>query len=567
MENGKSPSTSIPVRRCWSTKSTCKVDGPGATDPLFERITADPPLHAGDRLSHATYEAIKSDLQRTAATYGYLDAKLTRNELVVDPKNHTANVALEMETGERYRFGPTTIEQTSVRDALVRRYLRYHEGDYFDLTQILRTQFALDDAQYFANLEVLPQDADHQTHIIPVDIHADKSRRNRYSFGAGYATDTGVRGTLTWENRRLNTLGHRFSVTIEASQVERYLLQARYIIPIGDPAVENLTFQTTVDQLQLADITTHTQSIGPAITKVAGNWQYVLFANATKTTDDSIAGSTTERHARTRDRSRLGTERLPGRADFPTSLLRGNPRLERRDRLGLEFPAGCICRPSTSFRLPTNGTCCCAMRSAPPWCQISTGSPPSCGFFAGGDNSVRGFAFDELSPIDTVCRDSKGTSPGRRHRHRQMRRPGRNQVTQDGGKDLVTGTVEVIRDLPHNFGVATFFDYGNAFNHFGDPIEYAAGVGFRVRLPVVTLGIDIAEPLSRNAAARACISTSRRNCSPDATPAAPHRCVPGLPGHSGAVSCRLLRDLHRERLAVHCRAISRTVSGTRHSTS
>ena len=46
----------------------------------------------------------------------------------------------------------------------------------------LGRQFALDDAQYFANLEVLPQDADHQTHVIPVDIHADKSRRRPESF-------------------------------------------------------------------------------------------------------------------------------------------------------------------------------------------------------------------------------------------------------------------------------------------------------------------------------------------------------------------------------------------------
>src|SRR6185312_11001178 len=83
-------------------KIVVHVSGPGASDPLFERITADPPLHAGDRLSHATYESIKTDLQRTAATYGYLDAKLTRNELVVDPQKHTADIALEMETGVRY---------------------------------------------------------------------------------------------------------------------------------------------------------------------------------------------------------------------------------------------------------------------------------------------------------------------------------------------------------------------------------------------------------------------------------------------------------------------------------
>src|SRR5262249_30575785 len=162
----------------------------------FQRITSNPPLHSGDRLSHAAYEAIKTDLQRTAATYGYLDARLTRSELVVDPQSRKAQVALEMDSGERYRFGGTSIEQDSVADALVRRYLRYREDEPFDLTQILRTQFALDDAQYFSNLEVLPGEPDRESHVVPVSIRAERSRRNRYSFGAGYATDTGPRGTL-----------------------------------------------------------------------------------------------------------------------------------------------------------------------------------------------------------------------------------------------------------------------------------------------------------------------------------------------------------------------------------
>jgi translocation and assembly module TamA len=481
------------------------VSGPGATDPLFQRITERPPLHSGDRLSHALYEAIKSDLQRTAATYGYLDAKLTRNELVVDPKSRTANIALEMETGERYRFGETTIEQSSVRDSLVRRYLRYHQGDYFDLTQILRTQFALDDAQYFTNLEVLPQEADRSTHTVPVDIHADKSRRNRYSFGAGYATDTGVRGTLTWENRRVNTLGHRFSLTVEASQIERYLLQARYIIPIGDPAVENLTFQSTVDQLQLADITTRTQSIGPAVTKVAGNWQYVLFANATRTTDDSIAGSNTERML------------VPGIdiASVPKGYL-GEPIFQHPFFAELRGSNAAIGSDSNFLQLRIQ-----AERVFPlfdKWHLLlrdEVGAtvvknfdrlPAIMRFFAGGDNSVRGFAFNSLGPIDAVCtRDS--------HRN-PIRVPGTGQcvdqigTVKDGAKDLITGTVEIVRDLPHNFGVATFFDYGNAFNHFGDPLEYAAGVGFRVRLPVVTLGVDVAQPLSRSGSPRLHINFS-----------------------------------------------------------
>src|SRR5262249_7795948 len=39
-----------------------KVLGPGATDPLFVKITSDPPLHPGDRLNHATYDGLKSNL-------------------------------------------------------------------------------------------------------------------------------------------------------------------------------------------------------------------------------------------------------------------------------------------------------------------------------------------------------------------------------------------------------------------------------------------------------------------------------------------------------------------------
>ncbi len=110
-------------------------------------------------------------------------------------------------------------------------------------------------------------------------------------------------------------------------------------------------------------------------------------------------------------------------------------------------------------------------------------------FFAGGDRSVRGFGYSELSPVETVTR-ADGTP---------VRDEDGNPVTvKTGGKHLLTGTFEIQRDLPRNFGLATFFDFGNAFDKFGDPLEYSAGIGFRWRLPAVTLGVDIAQPLSRS---------------------------------------------------------------------
>ena len=69
-----------------------KVTGPGATDPVFTSITNDLPIQSGDRLSHANYETLKGGLLRAAATYGYLDARMLRNEMRVDPQAYVANV-------------------------------------------------------------------------------------------------------------------------------------------------------------------------------------------------------------------------------------------------------------------------------------------------------------------------------------------------------------------------------------------------------------------------------------------------------------------------------------------
>src|SRR6201994_197223 len=92
-------------------KIEVQVHGPGANDALFTRITDNLPIHRGARLNHPAYDSLKGELQRTAATYGYFDSKLTRSDLIVDPATRKATIGLELQTGERYRFGTTHIEQ------------------------------------------------------------------------------------------------------------------------------------------------------------------------------------------------------------------------------------------------------------------------------------------------------------------------------------------------------------------------------------------------------------------------------------------------------------------------
>ncbi|HEX4619456.1 MAG TPA: BamA/TamA family outer membrane protein [Steroidobacteraceae bacterium] len=483
-----------PGRPVLVTSSEVKVTGPGETDPLFRRILEHPLLKPGDRLNQADYDAIKSDLQRTAATYGYFDAKLTRNELLVDPPNYSASIALELETGERYHFGPTTITQEVVKESLVRRYLRYHEGDPFDLTQVLRTQFALDDTQYFANLEVRPGTPDPAAHVVAVDIHADPNRRHRYSIGAGYATDTGVRATLGVEDHRINSSGQSFSVLMQFARVTRYKVVTSYIFPVGDPAVEHLALNGNIEQQTLADVTAYTQSVGPSFTWVKYGWQTVWKANVVRTRSEDVLGTTTDRllvpelDIASVPKDYLGEPLF----EYPfVAQIRGSDSVLGSDSNFIQAHM----QLENTFRL--GGPWHLVLREEAGASLVSRFSrlPAIYRFFAGGDNSVRGFYYNELSPTDPV---PVGPLPRLLCTLRNPPEgcPSVAGYIKVGGKDMVTGTVEVVRELPRNLGVATFLDYGNAFDHFGTKLFYSAGVGIRFRTPALTLGIDVAQPIN-----------------------------------------------------------------------
>ena len=467
-----------------------RVTGPGADDRLFQRILQQLPLHPGDRLRHAAYERVKDDLQRTAATYGYLDARMTRSELKVDPPNRSATMVLELESGERYRFGATTIEQDVVENALVRRYMRYREADPFDLTQLLATQFALDDSQYFATVEVLPGDPDREHHTVPINIHAQRNRRDRYSFSGGYGTDTGIRGLVQWDRRWVDTHGDRFSAQIEASAVLQ-LAQVIYSIPIGDPAVEKLGFGITADSGTPGDLHNKDFAIGPSLTRVVGRWQYVFAVMPTYSVTEDVNGRQNQTllipsiTVATVPRGYLGEALFE--QEFIAQLRGGSSLFGTSDRF-LQFHM----QAERTFRLTTNWHLLLRGELGASLVANVNDLPGSMRFFAGGDRSVRGFEYDELSPV-TPQLNANGT-------------PVQPTVyLKTGGRDVLTGTVELERDLPRNLGVAVFTDAGNAFDVFDrspNPayphfIEYSTGVGIRWRLPVVTVGIDVAKALSR----------------------------------------------------------------------
>lgn len=449
------------------------IEGPGAEDPAFDGIRNQTLLREGTRLHHGAYERVKGEMTRAADENGYLTARLLDDDarMVVDPLSHTAGIKLVLDTGPRYHFGEVSIDQTVIRPALMERFVRFKEGEPYNANSLLSTQFALDDSLYFSRIDVTPGDPDPESLTVPVTITATKSRPV-LSLGGGYGTDTKVRGTATWTDSRVNDRGHRLRFEIKASARTRNV-NSRYDIPIGDPALEKLSFELLNEFEELPDFDTNETTLRPAVTRVRGRWQTVTSLSITRTTTEGeevdiannllvpglVVASVPENFLGQALFTRgfyseiIGSHSALGSG---TDFLRARVQLEKSYNVASQLHL--LLRGEVGTMLVEDFDRLDGIYR----------------FLAGGDRSVRGFAFDSLSPRDPVSGDALG------------------------GRHLLTGSVELVRDLPRNFGVATFFDAGNAFNRFGDRLEYSVGVGFRYRVSVLSLGFDIAKPLSTN---------------------------------------------------------------------
>jgi translocation and assembly module TamA len=448
------------------------VTGPGAENEEIKKLLARRDLRPGRRLNHGTYEQVKASLLRTATGQGYLDARYTSNELVIDTQERRAMIELKLETGSLYRFGPITVQQDAILDSAMQRLLRMREGDPYTVDALLRTQYVLDDTQYFANVEIESGERDRERLIVPVSIRAQPNLRHRYAASVGYATDTRLRGRLTWDNRRVNEKGHRMQVGLIGSSIVEEA-SVRYIVPVMDIALEKLDFSLLTRNEELGDTLSKKDELAAGLTQVLGRWQRVVFLRLSN--EETILPDSTQTDFLLIPGISFST--LPVRAGITTELLRyslfaeltGSPNTLGSDASYLRFrlQGERIFDLSDLWHLRLRGEL--GTSEVADFSEL----PASQRFFAGGDNSVRGFALNELSP-----KDDEG-----------------NNI---GGKHLLVGTVELERQLPRNFGVAVFADAGNAFNDFGDALEYSAGLGVRWHVSVASIGVDVAQALSES---------------------------------------------------------------------
>lgn len=459
----------LPVRL---TSVEVSIQGPGAEEKALRKQLAAFPLKKGDPLHHPTYEEAKGSLRTEALNLGYLDADFSIHTIRVFRTTLSAEIELILETGPRYYFGEIHLEGApEYPERFLMRYFTFQRGEAFSYPKIFQTQINLNNSDRFREVILIAEKTQAREHQIPVRVQLVPSRPKRLRMGIGYSTDSGARLTGNYQDLNFNHWGHEWHVQANVSERLQNLV-SRYVIP------------------SLSDL--------DSFTSFKGGVEHERVK-----TFESQAFTLEFEHTRSLGKGRLGSGYLRiRREDFEVGIEEGRSRLVMPGLRFIERRYDDLIRPKKGYRyeLELRGTGE-FFGSDTRFLQFLTGAdliiplpfqftlfsrgqagftflsdplrelPPSVRFFAGGDRSIRGYAYQSLGP-----RDRSGKVAGGRH--------------------LLIGSVELERAIGKIWALAAFYDVGNAFNDFKDiDPQQGAGLGIRLYTPIGPIRLDLAYQL------------------------------------------------------------------------
>ncbi|HEX5042490.1 MAG TPA: autotransporter assembly complex family protein [Candidatus Polarisedimenticolaceae bacterium] len=448
-----------------------EVTGPGAEDPGFARRVREFPLQRGDPLVHARYEEGKAAFPAYASAHGYLDGRFERAEVQVDPEAGTADIVLHYASGPRFRYGEVRFrqEREAVDPAVLRDFVTFAPGEPIDLTELRALQGTLGQTPWFSRVEVRAEREQASGLQVPVEVDLVPAKPRFWRVAAGYGTDTGARLSVGLDVRRIGHEGHRAETDVLASQIERSAA-VRYLVPGRNAATDVWTGTTGYREVD-SDVTeSRTALLGAALTRRQGRWNQTLGLRWQR--EDFVVG--VDSGVSSLLFPEIGWTRID--TDDPIYPLHGR-RLELRlmgaddavlsDASFLQAAAQVRLVRSLGADLRVHGRLDVGSTATSDFHDL----PATFRFFAGGDRSVRGYAYQALSPLDA-------------------------QGTPIGGEVLLTTNLEVDW-LPierwGRWGIAAFHDWGNAAASFGSlDLERGVGTGLRWVSPVGMVRADVA---------------------------------------------------------------------------
>jgi len=433
-------------------------------------------LRQGQSLNHGHYEAAKRHFRNQALSYGYFASRFTLQELLIDPEAEVADINLHFDSGPRYRLGQVHFDHENALDEdFLQRFIRFVPGMPYSTDRLAELSRELRESGYFQEVlvDADPDAADDDLQV-PVEVLVRARKPRTLNLGLGFSTDIGPRATAGWVQHWVNPRGLRRGVDAQVSEPQQSL-SGWYEFPLTPPTTDKLRLSSNVENERFDD--QQSRRYGASIQwfyRHSNGWDRVL----------SLRGE--------REEYRVGEDEgatwltLPG---IGYGLLQSDRRVDpsRGYRLQMDLEGS---RKDMfadvdilQLSLLARGliTAWDHHRFLARWRAGGTATnefnkiPVSLRFFAGGDQSVRGYGYQELAPQGDDGR-------------------------LIGGRYMMTSSLEYQYAFAERWRVAFFADAGDAVMEPHELLEPKLGYGAGIRWvsPVGPVRLDVAQGLDED---------------------------------------------------------------------
>jgi translocation and assembly module TamA len=459
-----------------------KGSAPFDANALRQRWT----LPAGARFRQADWEAAKRGLVRSVMQSRFPRAQLVDSQATVDPDAHRANLKVVVDSGPEMRFGALRIEGLErYPPTVITNLNKIHPGDEYSEAALQALQGRLQDTGYFSGVEVSadmsavleerieqaaatpgqpatpgPPATDN---VLPVLVRVTENKKKNVSLGVGYSTNTGARAGVSYDD--LNVFGKRMKSNLTYEQ-RRQNARVDFFWPTT-PKGYNDSFGGGYERKNVNGEITRTTSVS-----ATRKWGSPLLERSL-TLEALTEQQTVDDLLTTRAKSVPLTYSITKRA--LDSLVLPTRGYVVSGQLGAAFlPVLTDERFVRAYGrfihyrpLGAKGTLVLRGEAGVVASKDKAGVPATFLFRAGGDQSVRGYGYQQLGvPAGTAI---------------------------IGGRYLLTGSAEYDYWFKPPWGAAVFYDVGNAADTWHDlKPKVGYGVGARWRSPVGPVGIDVA---------------------------------------------------------------------------
>jgi translocation and assembly module TamA len=450
--------------------------GDAAASALLASLRNEWPLKPGRAFRQTDWTAAKNSTLARLRADAYPLANWAGTAAQIDPSTHRVRIFVVGDSGPRFLFGPLRIEGLSrYGEPAVRNLAPFAPGQPYSEKALLDFQERLAKSGLFDSVSVTIEPDLETADAAPVIVRLRELPAQQVSVGVGVSADNGPRITLEHLHRRVFGWDWQAKTKIELGS-NRKLLQSDFTSHAQPGAYRNL-FSAAISREIANAVTIDLQRLRLGRTQDTERIErlYYLEWQKAKTEFNGVpsgAGALTGNYEwvwRRLDSNLLPTRGLAASAKVGAgrSLLASGINAERNGwfsratgRLTLYEPLGGNWYTQTR------------VEGGQVFARDNVAVPYTLLFRAGGDNSVRGYAYQSLGPPP----DASGVAIG--------------------GRVLATGSFEIARPLsprlPAWWGAA-FVDAGGAaagWTDFG--VAVGVGVGLRWRSPVGPLNLDLA---------------------------------------------------------------------------